>query len=123
MLNLLFLLASAYAADIYEVCVLKNQKFNETTQEFETFAVDSFYSKNTKQLIVFDTYFEVDREKYPIIEKTTKDGLQCWRQHKNSELCYSKVDNVIYWEANLRNGETHRSWMKVCVLNGEPTAW
>lgn len=119
MLNLLFLLASAYASDVYEICVAKRQTFNEKEQEFQTDLVKSYYSEDTLQVVIHKTYLEIDREKREIESTYKKDGDTCWREHKNSEFCYDSVDKILYWEFFMRNGTVIRDVMHVCVLNGE----
>ena len=44
MINLLFLLTTAHAADVYELCVIKRQRWSDRYQHFKTEEVATFYS-------------------------------------------------------------------------------
>jgi len=119
MINLLFLLATAQAADVFEFCVAKKQKWSERYQRFETEQVQTYYSYPTIQFIVYQHSFEVDRDSHPIMETTTKNGMTCWREHENSEICYDRNKGEMYWEWTKRSGDTFRNVLSVCKINGE----
>ena len=116
---LLLLATLAQAADVFEFCTVKKQKWSERYQEFETKSVRTYYSYNTIQFIVYDNSFENNRDIHPIIKTIKKQGKTCWVEHENSELCYDKYRGEILWEKNLRSGETWREVMGICRINGE----
>lgn len=117
---LLFLTtALAHEVNVFEFCMIERQRWSERYQRFDTELVNTFYSLQSVQMIVFEHSFEIDRDVHPIIETTTKNGMTCWREHKNSELCYNKKDGEILWEWNTRAGETLRDVMGICRINGE----
>ena len=118
MINLLFLLATAQAADVYDVCVVEKQTWSDQYQKFETIAAETFYTYQGPRLIVYENSFELDRVHRPIIETTKKDGMTCWREHANSEICYDKGNNRMFWEWNTRAGATLRDVLKICSRNG-----
>ena len=115
---LLLLITLAQAADVYEFCSIKRQTWNERYQRFYTNSTDTFYSYEKPRIIMYEDFFELDRDPRPIIETTTKDGMTCWREHKNSELCYNKEYGIFLWEWNTRAGKTHRNVMQICGING-----
>ncbi len=119
MINLLFLLTTAHAADVYELCVIKRQRWSDRYQHFKTEEVATFYSYERPRLIVYENSFEIDRDYHPIIETTNKKGMTCWREHANSELCYNTEHNLILWEWNTRAGATLRDLFVICKTNGE----
>ncbi len=120
MINLLFLLATAHAADVYDLCVIKRQRWSDRYQHFKTEQVETFYTYERPRLIIYEDSFEIDRDSHPIIEKTSKGkGKTCWREHKNSELCYNEEYNLILWEWNTRAGATLRDLFVICKINGE----
>lgn len=119
MISLLFLLATAQAADVYELCSIKRQKWSERQQRFEQESVTTFYSREKIQFILYKNSFEMSRDRHPIIETTEKNGMTCWREHANSELCYDKDRNQMVWEWNTRAGATWRDVMDICGINGE----
>jgi len=119
MINLLFLLATAQAADVFEFCTVKRQVWSEREQEFHTELINHFLVGETMQFIVYENSFEIDRDKRPIIKTTKKNKMTCWREHENSELCYDPVNNWVLWEWNTRAGATLRDVMYVCRKNGE----
>ena len=118
MINLLFLLATAQAAEVYEFCSIRTQKWNNKAQEFQEESVETFYSRQTVQFIVYKNSFEMNREHRKIVETTEKNGNTCWREHENSEICYDKGNNQMLWEWNTRAGATYRDILKICVTNG-----
>ena len=121
MINLLFLLATAQASDVYEICKVQKQNWSEIDQRFETESVQTYVAYRTIQFIFHKSYFEVDREVYQIQDTfTDKSGFKCWRQHKNSFLCFNSEDNLLFWEWDKRNGDTLRDVLTVCKVNGEP---
>lgn len=116
---LLFLTTIANAVDVFEFCRIERQRWNERYQTFETELVDTFYSRQTVQFIVYDHSFEINRDIHPIVAVTKKDHLTCWREHENSELCYDKKRGEIVWEWHTRAGATLRDVMGICRMNGE----
>ena len=119
MINLLFLLATAQAADVFEFCTVKRQVWSEREQEFHTELINHYASTTPMQFIVYEKSFEIERDRHPIIETTTKNNMTCWREHQNSELCYDTVNKQILWEWNTRAGATIRDVMYICRKNGE----
>jgi hypothetical protein len=119
MVNLLFLLSTAFASDVYEVCAVKNQKWVERYQHFETTNTSTFFSIEPVQFIVHNSSFEVDRDPYPIVERFEEDDNACFRNHSNSKICYNESEKKFYWERNTRAGETFRDILFVCSKNGE----
>lgn len=120
MTNLLFLLATAYASDVYEICVLKNQLWSERDQQFQTTSTTTYFSYEPIQFIVHDSSVEVDRDKRNITEKFEQNEMQCWREHKNSFFCYDKQNKQFLWESYKRNGDVTRDILKPCSKNGNP---
>ena len=116
---LLLLTTLTFASDVYEFCLIKNQKWNERYQRFETFRSHSYYAHQPPQFIVHEKSFELNRDSHPIIEKTVEDKNICWREHKNSQICLNKTEGRMYWEWHKKNGETRRDIMYVCKINGE----
>lgn len=119
MINLLFLLATAQAADVYEFCSIEKQRWSERYQRFDSESVETFYSRQTVQFIVYKNSFELDREHRKIAETTEKNGMTCWRERDNSEICYDKGNKKMFWEWSTRAGVTYRDVMSICVINGE----
>jgi len=119
MVNLLFLLSTAWASDVYEVCVHKKQIWNERNQEFVNDYVSTFYSREPIQLIIHDNLFEINRDKRQIVEKFTKEGMDCYREHDNSFICLDQVNNRFLWEFYKRSGEVTRDVLKICSKNGD----
>ena len=119
MINLLFLLANAFASDVYEVCVLENQVWSDTKQLWNTELVTTFYSYQPIQFIVHDSSIEINRVKKHIESKEVIDGMPCYREHKNSFVCYDEGKDEFLWEFHYRNGRVPRDVLKVCGKNGE----
>ena len=120
MVNLLFLLATAQAADVYEICVIKKQEWIERDQVFVDKLTRTYYSSNPVQMIFYDGIFELERDKRKIKEIFTIDDMKCYREHENSFICLDEVKNKLYWEYNLRNGTTKRDVLSICFKNGQP---
>ena len=120
MINLILLLATAQASDVYEICVLKNQLWSERDQEFHTTNTTTYFSYEPLQFIVHDFSVELNRDKRSVVEKFEQDGMQCWREHKNSFFCYDDVNKIFLWEFYKRNGDVTRDILKPCVKNGKP---
>jgi hypothetical protein len=119
MVSLLFLLATAQASDVYEICVLKNQLWSERQQRFQTTNTTTYFSYEPIQFIIHDNSIEVNRDRREISEKFTQDGMKCWREHKNSFLCYDETNNRFLWEIYKRNGDVNRDILKPCMKNGK----
>jgi hypothetical protein len=119
MVSLLFLLATAQASDVYEICVLKNQLWSERQQKFQTTNTTTYFSYEPIQFIIHDNSIEVNRDRREISEKFTQDGMKCWREHKNSFLCYDETNNRFLWEIYKRNGDVNRDILKPCMKNGK----
>ena len=120
MINFLFLLATATASDVYEICRLEKQKWSDQKQVFETNSTRTYVSYQSIQIILHENTFEVDREAHIILNRfKSSSGLSCWRENKNSFLCYDKNSKSILWEWSKRNGDIHRDILRVCKLNGE----
>ena len=119
MISILFLLGLAQASDVYEICINNKQRWSDRDQEWETIRTDTFYSLERPQIIIHKNSFELNRDTRPIISSYEKDGMSCWREHKNSEICYDDSKNKIYWELHKKNGDIVRDHMTVCILNGE----
>ena len=119
MIVLLLTTTLAYAADVYEFCRIEKQKWSERYQKFEMQHFSTFYTFQKPQMIVYEKSFELDRDEHPIVETYQKNGMPCWREHKNSELCYDQAGGQMFWEWNTRAGETFRDVMDVCRVNGE----
>ena len=119
MINLLFLLATAQAANVYEFCAIEKQRWSERYQRFDSESVETFYSRQTVQFIVYKNSFELNREHRKIAETIEKNGMTCWRERDNSEICYDKGNKRMLWEWSTRAGVTYRDVMKICVINGE----
>ena len=117
MISLLFL-TTAFASDVYEICVHKKQKWNDRHQEFVTHYTRSMYTSESIQFIVHDDLFEVNREKREISQIFHQDGMKCWREHENSFFCYDEDTKSFLWEFYKRNGDVTRDIMKVCLKNG-----
>ena len=116
---LLLLTALASASDVYEICVATTQRWSERYQEFQTEQVETYFSFQRLQLIIHEDSFEVERDSRPIIETTKQAHITCWREHKNSELCYNSEDRIFLWEWTKRNGDTYRNVLAACKVNGE----
>lgn len=120
MFNFLFLLQTAFASDVYEGCVVERQEWNDRYQEWVTTSVESHYSDEPVQFIINEKTFQVERrERRPIIEKYTKDGDQCWKEHEHSFFCYDKQHKHLYWEFHYKNGKVTRDVVTICAINGE----
>jgi len=124
MLNLLFLFASAYASDVYEICKTERQYWSERYQEWRFEYIETFSGYDNIQLIKHKSNFEFNtykniRDKHPIVSESIKDGNQCWKEHINSEICYNKELQVMFWEKNQRSGDVIRDILYVCLINGE----
>lgn len=113
------MISSVFASDVYEICVHKKEVWSEIQQQFITENVSSFYSGDTLQLIIHQNSFEIQRVKKNIESTYKKEDQQCWREHKNSELCYDKEDGKFYWEFFYRNGKVTRDVLTPCLKNGE----
>ena len=118
MINLLFLLATAQAADVYEFCVVEKQTWDDRYQKFETIGVETYYTYERPRFILYENSFELNRDRRSIVETTEKNGMTCWREHANSEICYDKDNSRMLWEWNTRAGATLRDVLKICVING-----
>ena len=119
MIGILFLLGLAQAADVYEACVIERQVWSDYDQDWETKSVESYYSQDTVQMIIYENTFEVHRKKRNIEEKYKKGNNQCWKEHQNSFFCYDQENKIMEWEFHYRNGKVTRDLIKICVLNGE----
>ena len=120
MVNLLFFIATATASDVYELCMIKNQLWSERNQRFDTLNTTTFYTYQPVQFIIHDRYVEINREKREIEETFQKDGMNCWREHKNSFFCYDESEHQFLWEFYKRNGDVTRDVMYACMKNGNP---
>ena len=119
MINFLFLLATAQASDIYEVCRLQRQEWVESKQVFETKLTQVYYVGETVQFIFHRGWFEVDKKRKNIDSVFEMEGRTCWQEHANSEICFDEESNILYWEFHKRNGDVLRDKMDVCRINGE----
>ncbi len=119
MINLLFLVATALASDVYEVCVLENQIWSDEWQSWKTELVTTFYSYKPIQFIVHENSIEINRKKKYIKSHETIDGMPCHREHENSFVCFDEQNNQFLWEFYYRNGKVTRDILKVCSKNGE----
>ena len=102
---LLLLTALALASDVYEICVLKNQTWNDQRQAWETELVSSFYTSETIQFIVHESSMELNRKKKNIQSKKTIGDMPCLIEHENSFVCFDKENNEFHWEFYYRNGK------------------
>lgn len=121
MVNIIFITALATAADVYEICVHRKQTWNERQQQFDTTNVNSYFSRDKLQFIIYEELFEVNRDKRQISSTFKKDGMDCWREHENSFFCYDKKEDDILWEFTLRSGVVTRDILEVCLKNGKET--
>ena len=121
MVNLFLMISSVYASDVYEICVHEKQVWSEINQEYKTENVRSFYNVPTLQLIIHKNSFEIERVSKNIESTYTKDRMECWREHKNSELCYDDENKLFFWEYFYKSGKVTRDVMTPCVKNGEGT--
>tara|TARA_B100000287_G_scaffold285665_1_gene269298 strand:+ start:361 stop:720 length:360 start_codon:yes stop_codon:yes gene_type:complete len=119
MINLLFLTATALASDVYEICALENQVWNEENQSWATELVTTFYTFDTIQFIVHENSFEVNRKKKNIQSKKMIGDLPCFIEHENSFFCLDEKRNRFLWEFYYRNGKVTRDVLKICGKNGE----
>ena len=119
MFNLLFLLATAQASDVYEICVNHRSIWKESTQSWEHERTSSYYTTQPVQFIIHKNTFEVDRSVKKIQARETIEGLKCIREHQNSFICHDPDRNVFYWEYHYRNGKITRDVMNICLINGE----
>jgi hypothetical protein len=71
------------------------------------------------QFILHDSSVEVDRDRRELSGKFTQDGMQCWREHKNSFFCYDEPNKQFLWEFYKRNGDVTRDILKPCMKNGK----
>jgi len=118
MINFLFLMATATASDIYEVCRLERQKWSDNKQTFITEVVQTYHFGETVQFIFHDNWFEVDKKAKQFVSTSFSVNDICWKEHENSEICFDKEQNTIFWEFHKRNGDVLRDKMKVCMING-----
>lgn len=119
MVNLLFLLTTAWASDVYEVCMIKNQTWSERYQRFETTNSQTFYSFEPIQFIVHQSSIEINRDSRPIQSITTTDDKYCIVEHEKSKICLNEEKKIFEWEWVMRSGVTKRDLMYVCSKNGE----
>ena len=119
MVSLLLFLATAQASDVYSICVVRNQKWNERYQRFDTTNTETFFSRQSIQFIVHDNSFEIDRDPYPIVSRFVEEDNECFRNHQNSKICLDTENKLFYWEKNTRAGETYRDVFLICSKNGE----
>lgn len=119
MIILFLATAIANTPQVYEFCRIENQKWSERYQKFEMQHFSTFYTFQKPQMIVYEKSFELARDEHPIVETYQKNGMNCWREHANSELCYDKRRKQVLWEWNTRAGDTFRKVMDVCRVNGE----
>ena len=118
MVNLLFLLATAQASDVYEICMIKNQTFSEREQIFHTDNTQTFFSHQPVQLIIHEQSIEVDRDKREILSINETSG--CLSMNEKSNICFNDEFNRFEWEWVMRSGVTKRDLMYVCSKNGRP---
>ena len=116
---LLFLTALAFASDVYEICIIKQQIWSDEWQTFYNKRVTTFFTFQTVQFIVHDDSFEVNRQKKNIVSRETIDNLPCFREHENSFVCFDEKTNQFLWEFHYRNGKVVRDVYTVCRKNGE----
>ena len=119
MINLLFLLATAHASDVYEICVNHRKVWHESSQSWKHERTSSYFTTQPVQFIIHKNTFEVDRSVKKIQSKETIDGLKCFREHENSFICHDPGKNLFLWEFHYRSGKVTRDEMKICVKNGE----
>ena len=119
MINLLFLLATAQASDVYEICVNHREVWSDSSQSWKHERTSSYYTTQPVQLIVHENSFEVNRKSKQIVKKETIDGLRCFREHDNSFICHDPKKNLFLWEFHYRSGKITRDLMTICVKNGE----
>ena len=118
MFKLLFLLATAQASDVYEICVHKRQTWSEERQGWRTTLTTTFYTVKQMQFIVHENSFEIDRARKNIQKKETIDNLKCFREHENSFVCYDPERKQFLWEFHYRNGKVTRDVLRICSKNG-----
>jgi len=116
MVNLLFLLATAQASDVYEICMIKNQTFSEKEQVFHTDNTQTFFSFQPIQLIIHEKSIEINRDKRDIIYIDENSG--CLNMNEKSNICFNDEFSRFEWEWVMRSGITKRDLMYVCSKNG-----
>lgn len=120
MINFLFLMATATASDVYEICAVENQVWNDFSQSWTTKRTELFYTVDPIQFIVHENSLELARVKRTIAKKEQINGRDCLREHDNSFVCYDEYGKQFLWEFHYRNGKVTRDILRVCSINGEP---
>ena len=122
MINILFLLGLAQASDVYEICIDKEQIWSDRYQEWKPGYTRTYFTMQSPQIIVHKNSFEIDRDVHPIVERFERDGMSCFREHQNSEICYDKNFQELYWERHNRNRDVIRNVMTICKIDGSPVS-
>ena len=120
MINFLFLMTTATASDVYEICVHEKQLWNDREQAWFSENTETFFTKEPIQFIVHKNSFEMNRDTRNIVKRETIENLPCFREHQNSFVCLDTINKKFLREFHKRNGEVTRDVLTYCIKNGEP---
>ena len=119
MINFLFLLATAQASDVYEIDCRETRVWSEREQEFVFGRRECGMMDETIYFMVHKNSLEINQKDIVPISSYTKNGMQCWKEHKNSELCLDLSSNRMIWEYHYRNGKITMDYFEIARINGE----
>ena len=104
MINLLFLLATAQASDVYEIDCRETRLWSEQKQEFLYYKRKCVMPDETIYFMVHKNSLEFHQKDISPTLTYKKDGMTCWKEHENSEFCLNLESKRILWEQHYRNG-------------------
>jgi len=119
MINILFLLNLAQASDVYELDCRETRKWVESEQKFLMTSRKCVMPDETSHFMVHKNSLEIEQKDIVPISSYKKDGMQCWKEHKNSELCLDLQNNRLLWEYQYRNGAITLDIFEIARINGE----
>lgn len=119
MINLLFLLATAQASDVYEIDCRETRVWSERYQKFVFLQRECGMMDETIYFMVHKNSLEINQKDIVPISSHVKDGMQCWKEHEKSELCLDLAKNRMVWEYHYRNGKVTIDYFEIARINGE----
>jgi len=121
MVSILFLWRAAFASEVYEIDCRETRVWSEKEQEFVFSSRKCGMMDETIYFMVHKNSLELNQKDIVPISSYQKEGMTCWKEHKNSEICLDLKSSRFLWEYHYRNGKITLDIFEIARINGEPT--